>query len=88
MAFDPSERTLFAASAEGSIHQVNLYRQRKDYAGYPSGVVEAVGGLGEGDAIRVPSSEGAKASTSKRLIAVGYVPLLLLRLRALTAHLP
>ncbi|KZT10047.1 WD40 repeat-like protein [Laetiporus sulphureus 93-53] len=67
LAWDATERLFFAASANGSIHQVNLFRQREDKFGHLA--MEAIGGGGVSDAIRVNEQdpEGAK----KRLIAVG-----------------
>ena len=56
----------FAASADGSMHQVNLFRQREDKFGR---AMEAVGGAGVSDVIRINDTDPATAR--KRLIAVG-----------------
>ncbi|KAI0641918.1 WD40 repeat-like protein [Trametes meyenii] len=67
IAWDPTERLFFAASADGSIHQVNLFRQREDK--FSQAAMEAVGGPGVSDVIRINEvdAKGAK----KRLISVG-----------------
>ena len=62
-----AERMFFAASVDGSIYQVNLFRQR-DRGGMQ--VTEAVGGAGVTDIIRVGDEETKE--TNKRLISVGY----------------
>ncbi|PIL25003.1 hypothetical protein GSI_12891 [Ganoderma sinense ZZ0214-1] len=66
VAWDVSERLFFAASTDGSIHQVNLFRQREDKF---SRAMEAVGGAGASDVIRINDTDPAAAR--KRLIAVG-----------------
>ncbi|KAG8932750.1 Pre-rRNA-processing protein ipi3 [Tulasnella sp. 418] len=71
LAFDRSERTFFAASSDGSIHQVNLFREPKDKFGRGVGVSEAVGGLGPGDPIRISDEVDDSGPTTKRLISVG-----------------
>ncbi|KIO25848.1 hypothetical protein M407DRAFT_24804 [Tulasnella calospora MUT 4182] len=68
IAFDLTERTLFAASQDGSIHQVNLFRQRKDRMGHNTGGIEAVAGMEEGGAMRIDDEE---VPTRKRLISAG-----------------
>ncbi|KAG9047524.1 Pre-rRNA-processing protein ipi3 [Tulasnella sp. UAMH 9824] len=68
LAFDLTERTLFAASQDGSIHQVNLFRQRKNRMGHNTGSVEAVAGMEEGGAMRIDDEE---VPTRKRLISAG-----------------
>lgn len=68
LAFDFTERLFFAASADGFIHQVNLFKQREDKL---SRAMEAVGGAGSTDVIRI-TDEDLQAAR-KRLIAVGYV---------------
>ncbi|KDQ18934.1 hypothetical protein BOTBODRAFT_63086 [Botryobasidium botryosum FD-172 SS1] len=69
LALDPSERVFFAASKDGSIHQVNLFRRRKDKLGHRLvGGMEAVGGAGAGDAERIEKEEEAE---KERLISVG-----------------
>jgi len=57
----------FAGSADGSIHQMNLFRQREDSAG--GQVTEAVGGAGVSDIIRVGDED--TRIKKKRLISVG-----------------
>lgn len=63
--WDATERIFFAASADGSIHQVNLFAQREDRFSV------AVGGGGAADPIRVGDDPGLTGSTKKRLISVG-----------------
>lgn len=63
-----TERLFFAASADGSIHQMNLFRERETKLG---GIVtEAIGGGGVTDIIRVDDDENREAR-KKRLISVG-----------------
>lgn len=71
LAWDITERSFFAASpgAEGSIHQVNLFKKRQD--GSASTDIEAVGGAGVTDVIRV--GEENPKTRNKRLISVGFV---------------
>ena len=69
LAWDVTERLFFAASVDGSIHQVNLFRERASKLG---GIItEAVGGAGVTDVIRVDDDESHEAR-KKRLISVGY----------------
>ncbi|KAJ7035634.1 WD40 repeat-like protein, partial [Mycena alexandri] len=68
LAWDLTERMFFAASKDGSIHQMNLFRQREDNSG--SHVMEAIGGSGVTDIIRVGDEHQAKAP-KRRLISVG-----------------
>lgn len=73
LAWDITERLFFAASADGSIHQMNLFRERTSKLG---GIVtEAVGGAGVTDVIRVDDDE-IREARKKRLICVGYFFLL------------
>ncbi|KAH9852141.1 WD40 repeat-like protein [Lenzites betulinus] len=67
IAWDATERLFFAASEDGSIHQVNLFRQREDK--YSRAAMEAVGGAGVSDVIRIDSVDPKDAR--KRLISVG-----------------
>lgn len=68
LAWDVTERLFFAASADGSIHQMNLFRERETKLG---GIVtEAIGGGGVTDIIRVDDDESREAR-KKRLISVG-----------------
>ncbi|KAL7280794.1 hypothetical protein ACG7TL_005738 [Trametes sanguinea] len=67
ITWDPTERLFFAASADGSIHQVNLFRQREDK--YSRAAMEAVGGAGVSDIIRINEIDPKDAK--KRLISVG-----------------
>ena len=63
-----TERLFFAASADGSIHQMNLFREREAKLG---GIVtEAIGGGGVTDIIRVDDDEN-RETRKKRLISVG-----------------
>ncbi|KAJ3475698.1 hypothetical protein NLI96_g11667 [Meripilus lineatus] len=64
VAWDITERVFFAASDDGSIHQVNLFRQRRDKFGR-----EAVGGAGSADVVRV--NEEDEQAAKRRLISVG-----------------
>lgn len=62
IAIDQSERFVFAGSADGFIHQFNLFRQRPTASrdiGY-----EGIGGGGMSDVIRVDDE------ADKRLISV------------------
>ncbi|KAJ7850065.1 WD40 repeat-like protein [Mycena olivaceomarginata] len=61
LAWDLTERMFFAASKDGSIHQLNLFRQREDKSG--GHAMEAIGGAGVTDIIH--------KSTKRRLITVG-----------------
>ncbi|KAF8967688.1 WD40 repeat-like protein [Flammula alnicola] len=68
LAWDVTERLFFAASSDGSVHQMNLFRERESKVG---GVVtEAIGGAGVTDIIRVDNDETREAR-KKRLISVG-----------------
>ena len=58
----------FAASPDGEIHQVNLFKQREDKL---SRVLEAVGGAGSTDVVRL--TEEDEANAKKRHISVGCV---------------
>ena len=70
LAWDVTERLFFAASADGSIHQMNLFRERASKLG---GITtEAIGGGGVTDIIRVDDDETREAR-KKRLISVGYL---------------
>lgn len=70
LAWDVTERFFFAASAEGSIHQMNLFRERENKLG--GTVTEAIGGAGVTDIIRI-DDEDSRQARKKRLITVGYV---------------
>ncbi|KAK0202802.1 WD40 repeat-like protein [Desarmillaria ectypa] len=67
LAWDPTERLFFAASLDGSIYQMNLFRQSKDTM--KGCTMEAIGGAGVHDIIRI-GDEGPIPS-NKRLISVG-----------------
>lgn len=63
--WDITERLFFAASPDGFIYQVNLFRQRAEkHAGQ---VIEAIGGAGVSDLIRVTDED---SDSRKRLITV------------------
>ncbi|KAF9462926.1 WD40 repeat-like protein [Collybia nuda] len=66
LTWDLTERVFLAASEDGSIHQMNLFRQRTPDTGTP--VAEAIGGAGINDIIRVGEDQEAR---KKRLISVG-----------------
>jgi len=68
LAWDITERLFFAASPNGSIHQMNLFYERESKLG--GTVVEAVGGAGVTDVIRHESDQSREAR-KKRLIPVG-----------------
>ena len=68
IAWDVTERLFFAASSDGSIHQVNMFRERESKLG---GIVtEAVGGAGVTDVIRI-DDDATREARKKRLIKVG-----------------
>ncbi|KAG6890965.1 hypothetical protein C0992_011724 [Termitomyces sp. T32_za158] len=71
-----------AASRDGSIHQVNLFRQRDTKSG--GQFTEAIGGAGVSDIIRV-GEEGSEAQ-KKRLISVGQ-PITALSISLTSSHL-
>ncbi|KAG2129202.1 WD40-repeat-containing domain protein [Suillus bovinus] len=63
--WDITECSFFAASPDGSIYQVNLFRQRTEkHAGQ---TIEAIGGAGVSDVIRVADED---SNSRKRLISV------------------
>ncbi|KZT65740.1 WD40 repeat-like protein [Daedalea quercina L-15889] len=66
LAWDTTERLFFAGSADGSVHQVNLFRQRVDKYGHAA--MEVVGGGGVNDTIRINDED--PQATKKRLISV------------------
>lgn len=68
LALDFTERLFFAASPDGTIYQVNLFRQRDDKLGR---AMEAVGGAGSTDIIRITDED--QQASRRRLITVGYV---------------
>ncbi|KAJ6624937.1 WD40 repeat-like protein [Mycena sp. CBHHK59/15] len=68
LAWDLTERMFFAASKDGSIHQMNLFRYREDKSG--GHVMEAIGGAGVTDIIRVGDEEQRRAQ-KRRLISAG-----------------
>ncbi|TDL24019.1 WD40 repeat-like protein [Rickenella mellea] len=81
LAFEPAERLFFAASsdADGSIHQVHLFRHRETKSGRltataTGGGVEALGGAGAEEAIRVNFPVGGERNESdkSRLIVAGH----------------
>ncbi|KAG6891259.1 hypothetical protein C0995_008511 [Termitomyces sp. Mi166 len=82
LAWDATERIFMAASRDGSIHQVNLFRQRDTKSG--GQFTEAVGGAGVSDIIRV-GEEGREAQ-KKRLISVGQ-PITALCISLTSSHL-
>lgn len=57
----------FAASADGSIHQINMFQQRESKFG--GQVTEAIGGAGSSDTIRIDDEN--RENRKKRLIFVG-----------------
>lgn len=65
LVWDYTERLFFAASPDGFIHQVNLFKQRDDKL---SRVMEAVGGGGSTDVVRITDED--QQAARKRLIAV------------------
>ncbi|KIM68122.1 hypothetical protein SCLCIDRAFT_1209520 [Scleroderma citrinum Foug A] len=56
IASDVSERMFFAASLDGSVHQVNLFRERDSRHG--GKIIEAVGGAGATDVVHVDDDAG------------------------------
>ncbi|KAF8196763.1 WD40 repeat-like protein [Mycena galopus ATCC 62051] len=67
LAWDLTERMFFAASKDGSIHQMNLFRQREDKSG--GHAMEAIGGAGVTDIIH--AGEDQTKAQKRRLISVG-----------------
>lgn len=67
IAWDAAERLFFAASGDGSIHQVDLYRTRIDKT--HGRMAEAVGGAGVGDTSSVAENE--RNASNRRLVTVG-----------------
>jgi hypothetical protein len=67
LSVDPSERFFFAASQDGLIYQVNLFRKRTGAANMRG--LDAIGGGGMTDVIHLVDDEIA----NQRLISVGYV---------------
>ncbi|KAG8878044.1 Pre-rRNA-processing protein ipi3 [Tulasnella sp. 331] len=70
VALDPAERVLFAASPDGFIHQVNLFRERHDRASKSTGAIEALSGFGPDDATRIDDNE--QGFQLKRLINIEH----------------
>ncbi|KAF8889379.1 WD40 repeat-like protein [Infundibulicybe gibba] len=66
LAWDVTESMFFAASVDGSIHQMNLFRQRKNDLGVQT--TEAVGGTGVTDIVRLDDDDHMRR---KRLISIG-----------------
>ena len=69
IAWDVTERFFFAASSDGSIHQVNLFRTRIDKTG--GRVAEAIGGAGVSDVLSVGNED--PGASKRRLVSVGCV---------------
>ncbi|KAI6001068.1 WD40-repeat-containing domain protein [Pisolithus orientalis] len=65
VVWDVSERMFFAGSPDGSVHQVNLFRERDHKFG--GKVIEAIGGAGTADLVRVDDPESVAKT---RLITV------------------
>ncbi|KAF8317122.1 WD40 repeat-like protein [Clavulina sp. PMI_390] len=68
LAMDMTERVFFAASRDGDVHQVNLYRRRTEQTSERGPAMEAVGGGGQGSAELIGLEEDAQ---KKRLLSVG-----------------
>lgn len=71
LAFEPTERTFFAASSDnaGSIHQVKLYR-RREKEGRQTGGFEAIGGGGVSEAIRLDANPDRTISVGQPVSAM------------------
>ncbi|KAG6910225.1 hypothetical protein DXG01_012360 [Tephrocybe rancida] len=82
LAWDLTERIFMAASPDGFIHQVNLFRQRDTKKG--GQFTEAIGGAGVSDIIRV--GEEDREAQKKRLISVG-LPVTALCISLTSSHL-
>ncbi|KAF8909331.1 WD40-repeat-containing domain protein [Gymnopilus junonius] len=68
LAWDVTERLFFSASSDGSIHQVNMFRERETKMG---GILtESIGGAGVTDVIRI-DDDASREARKKRLIKVG-----------------
>ncbi|KAI9438891.1 WD40-repeat-containing domain protein [Lactarius psammicola] len=65
----PHASLFFAASTDGSIHQVNLFRTRSNTSG--GYVAEAIGGAGVNDVLSVRDDDSS--TNKRRLISVGCV---------------
>ena len=69
IAWDATERFFFAASGDGSVHQVNLFRTRIDQT--RGRVAEAVGGGEVNDVLSI--AEDDPNASKRRLLSVGCV---------------
>jgi pre-rRNA-processing protein IPI3 len=69
IAWDLTERLFFAASTDGSIHQVNLFRTKANKTG--GYVAETVGGGGVNDILSIADDD--PSANKRRLISVGCV---------------
>lgn len=67
VVWDITERLFFASSPDGSIYQVNLFRER-EVKGNAGPFIEAVGGAGASDVIRFDADS---TTGRKRLIDIG-----------------
>ena len=67
IAWDSTERFFFAASGDGSVHQVNLFRTRIDKT--RGRVAEAVGGGGVSDVLSI--AEDDPNASKRRHLSVG-----------------
>jgi len=67
LAWDVSERLFFASSNTGSIYEMNMFQERATRLG-----MEAIGGAGLTDIIRVGDDENTTIK-NKKLISVGSV---------------
>ncbi|RDB23532.1 Pre-rRNA-processing protein IPI3 [Hypsizygus marmoreus] len=82
LAWDLTERIFLAASSDGSIHQMNLFRHRDTKKG--GQFTEAIGGAGISDIIRV--GEEDRETRKKRLISVGQ-PVTAVAISLTSSHL-
>ncbi|KAF5373264.1 hypothetical protein D9615_007472 [Tricholomella constricta] len=82
LTWDLTERIFLAASADGSVHQMNLFRQRDTKKG--GQFTEAIGGAGVSDVIRVGEENGE--AQKKRLISIGQ-PITALAISLTSSHL-
>ncbi|KIJ62015.1 hypothetical protein HYDPIDRAFT_183001 [Hydnomerulius pinastri MD-312] len=88
IVWDITERLFFASSPDGSIHQTNLFRERPSKTQGQGPIIEATGGAGLSDIIRIGTHDPTDPDDTarKRLIEVG-VPVTAMSLSLTTSLL-